>query len=209
MRRRAFYAEFPARRSSPCRHRELRIAGTILESDREIDALRRRQERFPRRAQRISGVLLVARHDDDDVHALQYAGCLKRLERANHDDVATFHVDDTGTARGALVYTLELLKRTVLFKHRVEVSDEQDARSRARMIGDEMSRALERGAVDPSRAEPERIELGTERAPDFSDALEILRAAVDVDDTLEQRERLMIVRVNVGAERALVGGQAG
>src|SRR5258706_14976681 len=126
MRRRALDANLPPRRSPPSRHRKLRIAGTVLESDREIGPLRRRYERLPRRAQRIAGVFLVAGHDDNDVHALHDARCLKRLERADHDDVATFHVDDTGPARSALVDTLELLKRAVPFKDRVEVSDEQD-----------------------------------------------------------------------------------
>ena len=79
----------------------------------------------------------------------------------------------------------------------------------ARMIGDKMARALERGAVDPPRAEPERVELGAKRATDLSDALEILRAAVDVDDALEQRECVLVVRVDIGDERALVGSQSG
>ena len=72
--------------------------------------------------------------------------------------------------RAVRVDTLELLERTVGFEHGVEMSDEQDARSGARMIGDEMSRALERGAVDPPRVEPERVELGAEHASDLAHA---------------------------------------
>ena len=73
------------------------------------------------------------------------------------------------------------------------------------MLGDEVPGALERGAVDPARLKPERVEFGGEHAPHLSDAVEILCSAVDVDDALEQRERLAVVRVDVGGQGALVG----
>ena len=75
--------------------------------------------------------------------------------------------------------------------------------ARAAMLGDEMPGALERCAVDPAGREAERLELGAEQLADFPDAVEVLRAAVDVDHALEERERVGVVRVDVVDERAL------
>ena len=43
-----------------------------------------------------------------------------------------------------------------------------------------------------------------EHAADLAHALEVLRAAVDVDDALEQRERVAVVRVDEIDERPLL-----
>jgi hypothetical protein len=89
------------------------------------------------------------------------------------------------------------------------MADEEHPRTGPRALGHEMSGALERCAVDPARPEPERVELAAEHGADFPYAVEILSAAVDIDDALEQRERFLVVRVDVADERALVTREHG
>ena len=89
-------------------------------------------------------------------------------------------------------------------EHRVEVSNQQNPGTGARMPRDEMSRAMERRAVHPLRPESDRLELGAEDPPDLADAGEILSAAVDVDDPLEQRERLIVMSVHVRDDGAFL-----
>ena len=74
-------------------------------------------------------------------------------------------------------------------------------------LGDEVSGALERRAVDPARREPQRVELGARKLSHLANAGKVLGAAVDVDGALEQRQRLAVVRVHVGDDRAFVGRQ--
>ena len=84
------------------------------------------------------------------------------------------------------------------------ISPQQNARPAPRMLPDEMPRALEGGTIGPAGLEAQRLELGTEHAPDLADPFEILRAAVDVDDAFEEGERLRVVRVDEADERPLV-----
>ena len=72
-------AQLPVRRAAPRGDGVRRIAGAILEADRDLGALRRRDERFARLRQRTAGVFFVAGHHDGDVHVLQHAGGLERL----------------------------------------------------------------------------------------------------------------------------------
>ena len=173
--------ELPGRRAAARGDRELRIAGTVLEADRVLRALRGVDQRGARGGLRIARVLLVAGHDHDEVHVGERAGDLQRLERGDHDDVAALHVDDAGALRGLVVDALELLERAVALEHGVEVADEQHPRTLAGMIRDQVAGALERRAVHPGRLEPERVELLAEEVPDRADAGEVVRAAVDVD----------------------------
>ena len=108
-----------------------------------------------------------------------------------------------GPVARLVVDPLERLERAVALEHRVEVADEDDARSLARMVGDQVPGALEAAAVDPRRLEPERVELLAEQIPDGAHAREVVRAAVDVDGLLEQRERVGVARVHRGHDRAL------
>ena len=186
----------------------LRIAGAILEADRDIHALRRRDERRARHILRIAGRLLVAGHHDRHVHAVERASGLQRLQRLDDDDVAALHVDDARTAGLALVQPLELLKRTVGLEHGVEMADQENAPARPRALGDEMSGALERRSVDPAGREPQRVELGGEQLADLAHAGKVLRAAVDVDGPFEERQRLGVVGVHVSDDRAFVGRQS-
>jgi hypothetical protein len=194
----------PSGRSAPRRDAQLRIAGPVLESDRDVGAGRRLDEGRACGAQWIAGILLVARHEDHDVHRLQAARRMERLQGGDHDDVSPFHVDDARSTRAALVDALELLERRVALEDGVQMSDQQDARSAAAMLGDEMPRTLERRAVGPARREADGLELPPEDAADFADPFEILCAAVDVHDALEQRQRFGVVCVDEVHERALV-----
>ena len=127
-------------------------------------------------------------------------GGFERLQRVDDDDVAALHVDDAGTAGGVRVEPFEFLERAVALEDGVEVADQEDLRGRAGMAGDEVAGALPRGAVHPPRLEAERIELGAKDSADLADALVVLRAAVDVDDALEQGDGFGLVGVDVGDE---------
>ena len=74
------------------------------------------------------------------------------------------------------------------------------------MLGDQMPGALERRSVDPTNFEAERFELRTKHIGHGADAREVHRAAVDVHDPLEQRQRLGVVRIDRTSRRALNGG---
>ena len=108
----------------------------------------------------------------------------------------------------AVVEALELLKRAVGLEHSVEMTDEQESPAAAGMIGDQVARALERRAVDPSRLEAKLLELGGEELADLPHAGEVLRAAVDVDRALEERERLGPVSIDMLDNPPLVTRQA-
>ena len=118
------------------------------------------------------------------------------LERVQDDDVAALHVDDARAARRRIVQPLEALKRTARLEHRIEVPDEEYLGSGPRMLGDQVAGAMERRAVDPASREAERVELRPEHVADLTHAGEVHRAAVDVHDALEQRERFGVVRVD-------------
>ena len=94
------------------------------------------------------------------------------------------------------VEPFELLERTVALEDGVEMADQQDLRRRARVACDEMAGALPGGAVDPLRLESERVELGAKDRADLPHAVEVLRAAVDIDDALEERDGLVLVGVD-------------
>ena len=141
------------------------------------------------------------------MHAVERAGGQQRLERLDDDDVPALHVDDARPACLPFVQPLELLKRTVGLEDGVEMANQENPPARPRTVGDEMSSTFERRPVDPSRREAQGGELGGEEFSDLAHARMVLRAAVDVDRALEQRQRLGIVRVHVGDDGALVGGK--
>ena len=78
-------------------------------------------------------------------------------------------------------------------------------RAGPRMFGDEMARALERRTVDPPRGEAQRVERRTQGIGNPSNAREVHRAAVDVDDALEQREGVAVVDIHRANHRAFCG----
>jgi hypothetical protein len=60
--------------------------------------------------------------------------------------------------------------------------------------------ALPRRTIHPLRLEPEPVELSPQDAADLANALEVARAAVDVDNPLDERKSLAIVGVDVGGD---------
>ena len=67
------------------------------------------------------------------------------------------------------------------------------------MLRDQMAGALKLRALNPARLEPEPVQRGAKDGANLADAGEVLRPTVDVDDALEQRQRLGVVRVDVCA----------
>ena len=118
-------------------------------------------------------------------------------QREDDDDVAAFHVDDTRAARGVGIHALELLERAVRLEDGVQVPDEQYLRPRPAVPGDQVAAAAPEGAIDPFGLEAEGVELRPEHVADTPDAGRVERAAVDVDDALEQADRLVGVGVDV------------
>ena len=201
----ALHGQPPAGRPAARDHGMRRIAVAVLEADRHRRALGRRDQRLARAIQRPSGVFLVAGHDDVNVHPIELAGRFERLQRLDDDDVAALHVDDAGSARRVGVEPLELLERTVAFEDGVEMADQQDLLRAPGMDGHQMAGALPRGAVDPLCLEAERVELGAEDRADLPDAVEVLRAAVDVDDALEERDGILATGVDRRRDCAIAG----
>ena len=202
VRRRAGDAQHPAGRAAPRRDRVARIARAVLEADRGVGAARRLDERRSRRRQRLARRFLVTRHHDRDVHPLQQARGVERLQRLDDDDVAAFHVDDARARRRALVDPLERLERAVGRENRVEVADQDEFRTGGGVNGDEVAGAMPRGAVHPLGLEAEAVELGAEDPADLAHAGKVLGAAVDVHHALEQRQRRVVVRVDPGRHQS-------
>src|SRR5205085_10407450 len=82
--------------------------------------------------------------------------------------------------------------------------NEQQLRSWSGVLGDEMPRTMKRRAVHPVRGEAQRVELDTEHVGDATNAAEIHRSAVDVDDALQERERARVLRVDGASDDSLV-----
>lgn len=75
------------------------------------------------------------------------------------------------------------------------------------MIRDEMTGPLNGGLIDPPGLEAKAIELRAKQITDRSNASEIQRAAVDIDDLLEQRKPVGILRIDARGNRLLVRRQ--
>ena len=75
------------------------------------------------------------------------------------------------------------------------------------MIRDEVPGAFKRGPVHPGRLEPERIELSSKYVAHRANAREVHRTAVDVDDLLQQCERLAVVGIDVIGDRTFLRGR--
>ena len=73
------------------------------------------------------------------------------------------------------------------------------------MLGHEMSRAVERRRRRPTRREAERVELAAQHVGDATHAGEVHRAAVDVDDALQQAPAFARSRVDCARDDALLG----
>ena len=100
-----------------------------------------------------------------------------------------------------VVDPLEFLEGAVRREHRVEVADEHELRTGGRVDGHEVTGAMPRGAVHPLGLEAEAVELGAEDPADLAHAVEVLGAAVDVHDALEERQGVAVVRVRISGDR--------
>jgi len=186
MRRGAGHAEDPVRRAAARRDGFSGAAGAVLESDCRLAAGSEVDEVLPRVGQRLARLLLVPGEDHGEVHPVERSRVLQGAEREERDDVSALHVDDARSARPPAGKSFESLERAVLLEHRVEMADEQDGPSGARVLGDEMAGPGERRAVDPPRAKSETVELVPEDRADLADTGEIHRPAVDGDDPLQE-----------------------
>src|SRR5512132_2723183 len=112
-----------------------RITRAVLEAECVPRAGCGVDQRAARQLDGLARFLLVAIEDDGDVHLVEHAGVAQRAERVEENDVAALHVDDAGTFRRRVVQSLEALERTVRLEHRIEMSDQQDLRTGAGMLG--------------------------------------------------------------------------
>ena len=160
--------------------------------------LRRLGERRARGVERRAGILLVAMHDDGDAQLVEHARRLERSQRFDDDDVPALHVDDAGTARRRVAQPLELLERTARLEHRIEVPDQQDPRTRPFRSATRCPARLKPAPSTHFVVKPNASSSRPKRIADLTDAGEVHRPAVDVDDALEQRERLRVALVDRG-----------
>jgi len=148
-------------------------------------------------------MLFVAGEDDRDVQVAQRARGLERLEGVQNHDVPALHVGATDGARGRI---LAHEVGAAGIDDRVEVADEEKPHcpGLAAVLSDEMPRATDRvGHGGPARREAKGVERGAEHRADLPHALEIQRAAGDVDDTLQVRD-LLFARRGDGRAHALL-----
>ena len=159
-----------------------------------------------RDVERTAGALLVAGEDDADRDVVERAGLVQRLERLDDDDVAALHVGDARAARDIAV-AFEGLERAVLLEDRVQMTDQEEPlAARAHPLGDEVAGPLERERHrHPPHVEAQRFQLGGEEVGDGAYAARVHRAAVDVDQALEQVDRLFLVLVDVVHDSPLDG----
>ena len=85
---------------------------------------------------RRTGLLLVTCIRDDDGDVGQCADLSERLEGVHDDDVATFHVLDTGPLRNIAV-ALERLEGVVCLEHGIEVTNQHEPLAGAGLLATE------------------------------------------------------------------------
>jgi hypothetical protein len=155
--------------------------------------------------ERAAGVFLVAAQHDGHVGVAQRSGRAQGAQRTDHDHQAILHVIDA-RALGDGAATHEVLEGTVRFEHGIEVPDEQDTFA---VPGGVMFCNHEAGAPDrrhrlPLHLETQWLEFAHDDAADALDAREIHRAAVDVDQRLEQCNRARILGCGRGDDPLLL-----
>lgn len=73
------------------------------------------------------------------------------------------------------------------------------------MFGHEVTGASKRGALNPSRAETQRVQANTQHGADLSDTGKVHGAAVGIHQSLQQRNRVGGVAVDSARDGALDG----
>ena len=183
---------------------------TGLERERDVAVLRGVDQRPAGVGERLAGMLLVAGEHDRDVHVAQRPRALQRFECIQNHHVAALHV---GAAHGARdrVLTHPVGAAWGGLHDGIEMADEQHPhRSRlAAMLGDEVSRATDCVRHrHPVRRECKRVERSAEHRPDLADAVEIQRAAGDIDDALEVGDLRLARRGDGGTDALLLPVEA-
>ena len=77
------------------------------------------------------------------------------------------------------------------------------------MLGNQVAGPVERRAVHPSCPEAERVELRPQHVGDPAHAGNVQRAAIDIDDLLEKRQRLAIVCIDGADQSAFACTESG
>jgi len=164
----------------------MRIARPILESNRVLRFLCGSCKIRPRELEWTACRFLVAGENGGDTHLVQHTGFLERLERVEHYDIAALHVDHPGTARGCVTQLLVFLERARWLEHRIEVTNQKQSRPAAIALRDQVTCASPCRTVHPPHLEADCLELDPENLCHLANAGEIHRAAVHVDEPLEQ-----------------------
>ena len=165
------------------------VADESFEIERDVAALARCDQVGARLFDRRARILLVARHVKFDVRVLQRPRRLHRAQRRDDHDHPALVVAGARTL-SLVALADEGLERRVGFEDGVEMCDEEQALAvgLADMRRDQMARAAGVAHRLPFDLEAQRFEFGAHHLADLLDPLQILRAAVLVDQLLEQRE---------------------
>jgi hypothetical protein len=82
------------------------------------------------------------------------------------------------------------------------MANQKNSLARSRSLGDKVAGSSEGSSIDPPRFKPESIELRAQDVANLPHSCEIHRAAVDVDEPLEQSEAIRGPRIYCGDDRA-------
>src|SRR5690606_13883358 len=104
------------------------------------------------------------------------------------------HVGGARALRDAVVHERPCLERAVLLEDRVQVTDQQEVpAARARACRDEVAAAVRHRGLDVADIEAERLKARGKDVVYTTLPGCVQRAAVDVDDLLEERDGLPLV----------------
>jgi hypothetical protein len=188
-----------------------------LEVEGDVGALRRLHEVAAGDGDRIAGILLVAGEHDLDIGRPQRPGRVHRPQGGDHHRHAALVVADSRPFDRVGILAGEALERRIGLEHRVEMADQQQppAAAVAAMDGDDMPGAAGLRHRHPLHLEAERLELGAHHPPDRFDPGEVERAAVLVDQPLEQIDGARLLAIHglyhllLGGAQPCVGGRSG
>ena len=74
---------------------------------------------FAGKIKRTTAALLVAGHNYYDVHIVESTDILQCRKGLNNDHVSSFHIANSGTARGGIVDDLVALKGAIRLEYRI------------------------------------------------------------------------------------------
>ena len=202
------YPQIPAGEAAAGDRGCVHASYTSLESKSHIASLPRFDEVATTDAERITRIFFVAGECHDDARPFECTHRLQRLEGIEDDHVSALHVFGTRPL-GDRVLPLEALERAVFFEDRVQVSDQQQPLTTiAEPLGEQVTCAVHAlRHRDPAGGESHCVQLRLEDASNLAHPLVVHRAAVDVHDALEERDRLFDVHIDVLDDLSLGGGE--